>query len=179
MAGTTSAYVIVGEHATGPFHARQWKARNGIALIEKHLPVWMPGEIAHGTGLGGPQAAIILPTCLTAAEQLVIVLAATTIHDDDFMQALHDEGLAEPIPAGHGDATMLWLSVPDERIDDGAPVSASLVEHAAATMQGRARLGLVRLEPTSLLDTDAVIWLRGQGLDVDEFTINPVNGSPQ
>ena len=173
MAGRTTAYVIVGEHSVGPFQAREWKARHGVALIEKHRPAWMPGPIGHSLGEPMPLGAIYLPFGLDPVEELLVVLASVVVRDEAVLDRLAQIG-------GVRDATDLqgqshrWLAFDDDALAESSEWPADLVPACAQAVRERARLGVVRLEPYSLLGTDQVVELRGLGLDVDEFAVVPV-----
>lgn len=174
MAGTTSAFVLVGEHSVGPFESRTWRARHGIALIEKHRRVWMPTPVAHGMHDNVSYSPILFPLGLSAAEEAVIVVAACAVRSDEVLHALAGEGLAGPMSLGPGKPTM-WVNIDDDRID-GPPPSPHVVDVAVESVRDRARLGVVRMESQSELGNDAVLWMRSQGLDVDDFQLIPVAG---
>lgn len=175
MAGTTSAFVLVGEHSVGPFQSRNWRARHGIALIEKHRRVWMPTPVAHGVHEDVSYGPILFPYGLSPAEELMIVVAACAVRPGEVLDALADEGLAKPLALGPGNLT-LWLDIDDERID-GLPPSPQIIELAVEAVRDRARLGVVRLEPQSELGDDSVLWMRSQGLDVDDFRLMAAPGA--
>ena len=174
MAGTTSAFVLVGEHSVGPFGSRTWRARHGIALIEKQRRVWMPTPVAHGMHEAVSYGPILFPHGLRPAEELVIVVAACAVRSDEILHALAGEELAKPLVLGPGTAT-LWLNTDDDRIE-GPPPSQEVVDLAVATVRDRTRLGVVRMEDQSQLEDDSVLWMRSEGLDVDDFRLMPVAG---
>lgn len=172
MAGTTSAFVLVGEHSVGPFASRTWRARNGVALIEKHRRVWMPTPIAHGLHEAVSYGPILFPHGLSPAEEMVIVVAACAVRSDEVLEALAREGLGAPLDLGAGVPTM-WLAIDDKRLD-GPPPSSELIDLSVKSIRDRARLGLVRMEAQSELGDDSVLWLRAHGLDVDDFRLMPL-----
>lgn len=132
MAGRTTAYVLVGEYAVGPIAEREWKARHGIALIEKHRLVWMPAPVAHGQGVPMPVEPIYLPNGLSPAEELTVLLASVVLQDQAVMHKLAAEGFtrAVDLPDRHYDA---WPYFRDEQLASGVDWPApnhSLVEVA-------------------------------------------------
>ena len=117
---------------------------------------------------------ILFPHGLSAAEELVIVVAACAVRSDEILHALAGEKLARPLALGQG-TTTLWLNIDDKRID-GPPPSQEAVDLAVETVRDRARLGVVRMEAQSELGDDSVLWMRSEGLDVDDFRLMPVAG---
>lgn len=168
MAGRTSAFVIVGEYSVGPFRTREWKARHGVALIEKHRPVWMPGPIAHALGEDMPPSAIYLPGGMDLAGELLIVLASVVVRDDGVWDRLSDLGGSRVVSDTRGH-TYRSLAFDDDALSSGTEWPPDLVPACAEAVRDRIRLALVRLEPYSLLDPSQVGELRGWGLDVEEF----------
>lgn len=173
MAGRTTAYVIVGEHSVGPFQSREWKARHGVALIEKHRPVWMPGPIGHSLGEPMPLGAIYLPDGLDPVGELVVVLASVVVRDDAVLDRLAGIGGVRVATDERGQSHR-WLAFGDDALSEGSGWPADLVPMCAEAVRDRARLGVVRLEPYSLLGPDQVLRLRSFGLDVDEFVTAPM-----
>lgn len=174
MAGRTTAYVIVGQHSVGPFQSREWKARHGVALIEKHRPVWMPGPIGHSLGEPMPLGPIYLPWGLDTAGELLVVLASVVVRDESVLNALAAIGGVRDVTDERG-AVHRWLVFNDDALSDEADWPYDLVAQCAEAVRDRARLGVVRLEPYSLLGGEQVLKLRELGLDVDEFTAVPVS----
>lgn len=172
MAGRTTAFVLVGQHVVGPFAVREWKVRHSIALIEKHRRVWMPAPSAHSLGERVPQEAVFLPEGRSVAEELIFVVATCAVRDPEFMTALRGAGLTRPLEEGF--EAREWLNVEGERIESGPRIPTDLIEHAVASVNEVARLGVVRLEDDSALDDAAILWLRGRGLDVDDFRLHPM-----
>lgn len=173
MAGRTTSYVIVGEHSVGPFQNREWKARHGVALIEKHRPVWMPGPIGHSLGEPMPLNAIYLPNGLGPVGELLVVLASVVVRDDSVLDRLAGIGGVCDITDERGELHR-WLAFDDDALAEGSGWPADLVPACAEAVRDRARLGVVRLEPYSLLGAEQVVELRGFGVDVDEFAAVPV-----
>lgn len=168
MAGRTTAYVIVGEHSVGPFQDRAWKARHGIALIEKHRPVWMPGPIGHSLGEPMPLGPVYLPWGLSPAGELLVVLASVVVRDEGVLDSLAGIGGVREVTDERGPAHR-WLLFDGDELSDDVTWPADLVTQCAAAVRDRARVAVVRLEPYSLLGSEEVQELRGLGLDVDEF----------
>lgn len=175
MAGITTAFVIVGNHSVGPFATRDWRARHGIALIEKHLRVWMPSAIAHGTPDPEPIGPVIFPPGLTPEQELAILIGATAVKSPELLTALTDAGYTQPSPVPGEPPT---LHIPDAAIDDGF-IDPAVVDLAVHVTTDVVRLGLVRLHPTSQLDDTGLLWLRAQGYDVDEFQLAPAGSEGQ
>lgn len=174
MAGRTTAYVIVGEHSVGPFQSREWKARHGVALIEKHRPVWMPGPIGHSLGEPMPLGAIYLPYGLDPVGELLVVLASVVVRDDAVLDRLTEIGGARDVTDERGQSHR-WLAFDNEALSERSSWPADLVPMCSQAVRDRARLGVVRLEPYSLLGPEQVLQLRALGLDVDEFTTVPMS----
>lgn len=174
MAGRTTAYVIVGEHSVGPFQDREWKARHGVALIEKHRPVWMPGPIGHSLGEPMPLGAIYLPFGLDPVGELLLVLASAVVRDDAVLDRLASIGGVRDVTDEHGEKHR-WLHFDDDALGEELNWHSDLVTMCAEAVRDRARLGVVHLEPYSLLGPDQVQELRGLGLDVDEFVLMPMS----
>lgn len=173
MAGRTTAYVIVGEHSVGPFRTREWKARHGVALIEKHRPVWMPGPISHSLGESMPLGAIFLPDGLDPVGELLVVLASVVVRDEAVLERLAGMGGVADVRDERGQSHR-WLAFDDDALSEGRDWPADLVPVCAGAVRDRARLGVVRLEPYSLLGPEQVMQLRAFGLDVDEFVTAPM-----
>lgn len=163
MAGTTTTYVLVGEHSTGPFGVRAWKPRHGVALIEKHRPCWVADSIAHGGDVSHEPGAVYLPGGWNAAHELIVVVAARCVRQPGYLDLLREHGVPE-------------LRVAEPALD-GPPLPRDLVDAAVASVRDSARLGVVRLDETSWFGDDDLLWLRGVGLDVDDFRLNAVPGS--
>lgn len=174
MAGRTTAYVLVGEHSVGPFQTREWKARHGVALIEKHRPVWMPGPIGHSLGEPMPLGAIYLPYGLEPVGELLVVLASVVVCDAAVLDRLASIGGVRDVTDEHGDMHRS-LHFDDDALGDGMDWPVDLVPACVEAVRDRARLGVVRLEPYSLLGNSQVHELRGLGLDVDEFALVPMS----
>ena len=177
MAGTTSAFVLVGEHSVGPFGSRTWRARHGIALIEKHRRVWMPTPVAHGVHEDVSYGPIVFPEGLTAAEELVIVTAACAVRDPDLLAILEKQGLLRDVPTAMKSSTR-WLSISDDRIEHGPPIPQEVVDCAITGIRDVSRLGVVRTAENSDIDDESLLWLRSVGIDVDDFQRVPVPGGP-
>lgn len=173
MAGRTTAYVIVGEHSVGPFQTREWKARHGVALIEKHRPVWMPGPIGHSLGEPMPLGAVYLPYGSDPVGELLVVLASVVVRDEVVLDRLAGIGGVRDVTDERGQSHR-WLAFDDDALSEGSGWPADLVPMCAEAVRDRARLGVVRLEPYSLLGPDQVLQLRSFGLDVDEFVTAPM-----
>ena len=174
MAGRTTAYVIVGEHSVGPFQSREWKARHGVALIEKHRPVWMPGPIGHSLGEPMPLGAIYLPYGLDPVGEFLVVLASVVVRDDAVLDRLAGIGGVSEVADERGQSHR-WLAFGEDALSEESGWPADLVPMCAEAVRDRARLGVVRLEPYSLLGPEQVLQLRSFGLDVDEFAVAPVS----
>lgn len=171
MAGRTTAFVIVGEYATGPFAARTWKARHGIALIEKHRRAWMPAPVGFSLGDPQPVLPVYLPWGLTPAQELVIVIAATALYDAETLDALEAARGTQTVNDAEG-TERRWIGFADDQLDSEWPSPDAVVAASIEAVSTRCRLGVVHLEPDSELDDQAVLWLRTVGMDVDDFTLN-------
>lgn len=174
MAGRMTAYVIIGEHSVGPFRSREWKARHGVALIEKHRPVWMPGPIGHSLGEPMPLGAIYLPCGLDPVGELLVVLASVVVRDEAVLDRLAGIGGVRDITDERGQSHR-WLAFDDDALSEGSGWPADVVPMCSQAVRDRARLGVVRLEPYSLLGPEQVLQLRALGLDVDEFATVPMS----
>lgn len=145
MAGYSTAVVLVGPAGVGPFHARAWRARNCITLLEKHRQVWMPSPVGYGVGSHGSSGALYLPMWLPTSEALALVVAATAV---------------ESIPVA--DIANLE-ETPRAQVD-------ALVERAVHSIVGVARLGVVLLEEGTALDAKECRWLQDSGVDIEYYT---------
>ena len=145
MAGYSTAVVLVGPAAVGPFHARAWRATHCITLIEKHRQAWMPSPIGYSAGFNEGPGPLYLPTWLPTSEALALVVAATAV---------------ESIPV----ADLANLEeTPRAQVD-------ALVERAVHSIVGVARLGVVLLEEGTALDAKECRWLQDSGVDIEYFT---------
>lgn len=145
MAGYSTAVVLVGPAGVGPFHARAWRATHCITLIEKHRQVWIPSAVGYGVGSHGDAGALYLPMWLPPSEALALVVAATAL---------------ESIPV----ADLASLEeAPRVQVD-------ALVDRAAHSIVGVARLGVVLLEEGAALDDKECRWLQDSGVDIEYFT---------
>ena len=145
MAGYSTAVVLVGPAGVGPFHARAWRARHCITLIEKHRQVWIPSAVGYGVGSHGDAGALYLPMWLRTSEALALVVAATAL---------------ESIPVAD---LASMEEAPRAQVD-------ALVEHAVHSIVGVARLGVVLLEEGTALDAKECRWLQDSGVDIEYFT---------
>lgn len=170
MAGITTDVILIGNHSVGPFATRDWRVRNAIALIAKHHRVWMPTGMAHGMVDPEPLGPIIVPPGLTAAQELVLLTAATAVKSPAVLTALTDAGFTRPCPVS-GQPPMVFF---DDAAIDTATIDPALVDLAVSEIVDVVRLGRVRLHPQSDLDQAGLLWLRSQGLDVDDFRSIPV-----
>ena len=166
LAGHTSAFVIIGNYRTGPFQDRTWKARHGVALIEKLTPIWTSSPLGYSIGEQNDSAAISLPSGSSLADELIFIIAATAMRSEPFQLALEAEGLG-----ARQDDGQVKLAIANSRIDSGPGLSPRIIDAALESLLGVVRLGIVRLSETSLLDETATVWLRGKGLDVDDFAL--------
>ena len=145
MAGYSTAVVLVGPAGVGPFHARAWRARHCITLIEKHRQVWMSSPVGFGVGSHGDPGALYLPMWLSTSEALALVVAATAL---------------ESIPV----ADLASLEeAPRAQVD-------ALVDRAVHSIVGVARLGVVLLEAGAALDAKECRWLQDSGVDIEYYT---------
>lgn len=167
MAGRTTALLVLGDYSVGPFQVREWKARHVVALVEKHRRAWMVAPIAHAAGEEIPEAAIYLPRGWTVAEEAVFVAAACAVREPSFMQELDQLGLIIDT-SGFSDAER-WLNIKEEDLIRENTLPSSLIGLAIESLRNVARIGLVRLEENSSFDDHALLWLRSQGLDIDDF----------
>lgn len=172
MAGTATALVLVGEHSVGPFGARSWRPRHAVTLIEKHRPCWVVSEVGFGVGPGFVPTVTYLPRDSGITTELLTVLACCVVDDQTYLQRLQELGLATPDPHEPG---LLRLDVPEELDDTVLP--PDLEAFAAELLTDRLRLGVVRLESSSLMDDAAVLRLRALGFDVDDFHAVPATST--
>lgn len=167
MAGRTTALIVVGDYSTGPFATREWKARHSIALFEKHRPVWVTSPIGPSEYGDTPQEPVVFTFGWSLAQELVLVIAACAVKSPRIMDLLLSEGLASEQSGLLGEPKPI-LRITDDTAD-GEALPKMLVETAAEEIRSVVRLALVRLDPITALGDEAVLELRGYGLDVDDF----------
>lgn len=167
MAGRTTALVVVGDYSTGPFATREWKARHTVALFEKHRPVWVTSPIGLTEHDDSPQEPAVFPFGWSLAQELILVIAACAVKSPRMMELLLAERLAFE-QSGHLGQARPVFRITDERAD-GEALPEVLVETAADEIRDVVRLALVRLDPLTALGDEALLELRGYGLDVDDF----------
>lgn len=176
MAGRSTALIAVGNYTRGPFASRDWNAKHIVALFEKHRPVWVTSPVGATEYGAPPQESTVFPFGWTLAEELLVVVAACAVKDADMLSSLANEGLTAEQEGLLGPPQTI-LRIDDHRAD-GPPLPISLVELAASRIRDVVRLGLVRLEPETSLGDDSLVELRGYGLDVDDYQLQPLGRSP-
>lgn len=172
MAGRSTALIAVGNYSRGPFASRDWNAKHIVALFEKHRPVWVTSPVGATEYGAPPQEPTVFPFGWTLAEELLVVVAACAVKDAEILASLDKEGLTVDQEGLLGPPRII-LRIDDDRAD-GPPLPISLVELAASRVRDVVRLGLVRLEPETSLGDDSLTALRGYGLDVDDYQLQPL-----
>jgi len=164
MAGRSTALVAVGGYSSGPFATRDWRIRHTVTLFEKHRPVWVTSPIGS-LGYGDPpQEPAAFPFGWTLAQELIVVIAACAVKDEEVLAALEREGLVAEVEGPLGPSRKV-LRIDDTHAD-GPPLPEELIELSAERIRDVARLGLIRLEPDTSLGDTALAELRSYGVDV-------------
>jgi hypothetical protein len=173
MAGYSTALVTVGAHSVGPFGSRHWRAQHCVTLIEKHRSAWMTDAIGFSGAASVPRNALYLPESMRPAAALAVVIAGTVVCREEFLDYLDSRGLVTT--EGLDDfAVDRWMELPQDADPEFLARQDEMVTEAMRSIRDVARIGITRLEEMCALDDEEVVWLRGQGLDVDEFTLRPV-----
>lgn len=173
MAGYSTALVTVGAHSVGPFGSRHWRAQHCVTLIEKHRLAWMTDAIGFSGAASVPRSALYLPESMRPAAALTVVIAGTVVCREEFLDYLDSRGLVTA--EGLDDfAVDRWMELPQDADSEFLARQDEMVTEAVRSIRDVARIGITRLEEMCAIDDDEVVWLRGQGLDVDEFTLRPV-----
>lgn len=165
MAGITTDVILIGDRSVGPFAVREWRVRNAIALIAKQHRVWMPTGMAHGIPDSEPLGPLIVPGGLTAAQELVLLIAATAVKSRRLLDELALEGFTRT-SADRTDELLIHF---DERSAERVSIDPALVELAVQEVVDVVRIGRVQLSPDSDLDANSVTWLRSKGFDIEEY----------
>lgn len=173
MAGYSTALVTVGAHSVGPFGSRHWRAQHCVTLIEKHRLAWMTDTIGFSGAASVPRNALYLPESMRPAAELAVVIAGTVVCQGEFLDYLDSRGLVTTEGLS-GFAVDRWMELPQDADPGFLAGQDELVREAIRSIRDVARIGITRLEEMCALDSEEVVWLRGQGLDVDEFTLRPV-----
>jgi len=175
MAGRSTALVAVGSYSTGPFATRDWKIKHTVTLFEKHRAVWVTSPIGS-LGYGEPpQEPAAFPFGWTLAQELIVVIAACAVKDEEVLTALEAEGLVAEAEGFPGHSRKL-LRIEDVHAD-GPPLPTHIVELSATCICNIVRLGLVRLEANTALGDGALVELRSYGLDVTDYQLQPLGES--
>lgn len=172
MAGYSTALITVGAHSVGPFGSRHWRAQHCVTLLEKHRLAWMTDTIGFSALTPLPRAALYLPESMRPAAALVVVIAGTVVCKAPFLDYLESRGLVTTQGLDHFEVDR-WMELPQDADREFIARQDEMVAEAMNSIQDVARLGITRLEEFCALDDEEIVWLRGQGLDVDEFTLRP------
>ena len=189
MAGETTGLVIfsprsVFEEIHGPAYSRLWRPGYLAALVEKHIPLWVVTPIAHAAkshpeheiimcnpDLGGPLEINLLPFMASrfAQNNLELKIKAESeelIKNENGVWWINGKSISYGV---------------DEELDDNGEVvdriedinfiypSSKIYEISIPIVANSCRVTSIRYPGSVLLSSDGVVWMRAQGIDVDEF----------
>ncbi|CAB4600161.1 MAG: hypothetical protein F2534_21985 [Actinobacteria bacterium] len=193
MAGETTALFTFSTRSTfeelhGPAGSRLWRPGWTGCLIEKHLPMWVTTPVGYAAD-GRPRKVVTVSHGLhdrPAVADLVVVVAGLFGGSDDLRSMAEREGLL------HVDGQRWWVQpsvtlpswgdMDDDPAEEGAdvdPIVASdeLFAEAARVVAERCRVSVMAYPNSIATQERSVEWLRGEGVDVDEFRLAAA-GSP-
>jgi hypothetical protein len=188
MAGETTALITfahrsVFEEIHGPAGSRIWRPGYVAAMVEKHVPVWVVTPIAHAAH-SYPRHQIVLcnPDITGPLEMDLMPLMASLF--DQGNQALKSQAEREELL--HSEAGTWWINSKtknlelEEEFDENGEItdrfqhtkdffpSGKIYEQSFKIIADKCRISVMRY-PGSLITDKDIIWMRSQGMDVDEF----------
>ena len=194
MAGETTALITfahrsVFEEIHGPAGSRIWRPGFVAAMVEKHVPVWVVTPIAHAAH-SYPRHQIVLcnPDITGPLEMDLMPLMASLF--DQSNQALKSQAEREDLL--HSEAGTWWINsktknleleeefdengdIADrfQHIEDSFP-SGKIYEQSFRIVADKCRISVMRY-PKSIITEQNILWMRSQGIDVDDFTLERFN----
>lgn len=193
MAGETTGLTIfsyrsVYEEIHGFGGGRLWRPGYLAAFVEKHVPLWVVTPISHGAR-STPRHQIVHcnPSLAAPLEINLFPMMASIFSQPDVALKM----MAESEGLVHRSGRRWWIN--DRKIvgprDDSDPEtdewenessndfvafpSASLLELSSKLISEKCRVTSIRYPHSFLLENDGVPWMRGIGIDVDEFSYTP------
>lgn len=196
MAGETTALITfahrsVFEEIHGLAGSRIWRPGYVAALVEKHFPVWVVTPIAHGAH-SYPRHQIVLcnPDIKGPFEMDLMPLMASLF--DQSNQTLKSQAEREGLL--HLVEGTWWINSKTKNLDleeefdehgeitdrfqhteDSFP-SGKIYEQSFQIVAEKCRISVMRY-PGSVITEQNILWMRSQGMDVDDFTLERVNQS--
>lgn len=196
MAGETTALITfahrsVFEEIHGPAGSRIWRPGYVAAMVEKHVPVWVVTPIAHAAhSYPRHQIVICNPDIQGPFEMDLMPLMASLF--DQSNQALRSQAEREGLL--HSKEGTWWINSTtrnleleeesDERgevidrfqhTEDSFP-SGKIYEQCFQIVAEKCRISVMRY-PGSVITEQNIFWMRSQGMDVDDFTLERVSQS--
>ena len=196
MAGETTAIITfahrsVFEEIHGPAGSRIWRPGYVAAMVEKHVPVWVVTPIAHAAH-SHPRHQIVLcnPDITGPLEMDLMPLMAALF--DQGNQALKTQAEREDLL--HSEAGTWWINSKtkylelEEELDEDGEItdrfqhaedtfpSGKIYEQSFKIVAERCRISVMRY-PNSIITEQNILWMRSQGIDVDDFTLERFNQS--
>lgn len=185
MAGEATAIVTfahrsVFEELRGPAGSRLWRPGYVACLIEKYLPVWAVTPFGYAAGEETERVVIVSHgvSGRPAIADLLPVMAGLFGGSDLFRSLAASEGVLRRNGRAH--LALPYAELPDATIEDGRggyefddpiPISFELFDEVTRIVSDQCRATVAAFPDSLVAAEGSVSWLRGLGVDVDEFTL--------
>jgi len=190
MAGEATAVVFfshrsVFEELKGPAYSRLWRPGYACVLIEKHVPVWVVSPVGYAADDEPRKIIVDCNEDLNAPVEMNLFPTMASL----FNQENHDlrkqgerEGLINTADTCWWIAPRYFSGAVHEEIEQGEVVdriskssvqfpSGRLLEMSVEVVAKECRVSSMRFPRSYVGSHNPIIWMRSQGIDVDEFTL--------